>query len=413
MKIRIAFLMLLCNTAFGWTNVPAPDGWPWTNMPVTVQQNGSRFRIDPSFDLRTHAGIVVNRAYYVDSVSGSDNNTGLNWAQSFKTFHNAFVQPDVDQINLATNSYFYKNQGVYGAWVSRNLEIIGHGPNVRITSNFANILTNWTNACNHWETSLSAEYVQKIFDATNPDAWGYPGELTRVNSIAECDFLTNSFFRNYPIAIYVHPWDGRRPDSALGFYEAQALGPVRDGVTTYLRNVTVDLWTTPENTTTNGGNKFYSENCNFSGFYTLGVDELIGIGNTYRRHELNYKQGNGRITRAIEVDCLSLRNIGDATTQSSTAHDGAYVLTVNGIYHGSSGQCIADASGSYRWALGTVVGNSSLSGVSFYTEWRMWLDGCASIQNPVNIENTLGAKTYIRNFSGGGTNRIIGKLLTY
>lgn len=82
-----------------WYNVAEPAGWTW-NLPFTIQQEtGQRnFRIMPTFNLQTYAGITVTTTYYVDADNGDDSNSGADWDNALQTLNQVVTLGDYDRV---------------------------------------------------------------------------------------------------------------------------------------------------------------------------------------------------------------------------------------------------------------------------------------------------------------------------
>ena len=107
-------------TAVGWSDVAIPNAaFAW--VPFAVQQKGNNFRVDPAFDLQAHAGITVNKTYYVDADTGNDTNTRADWDHALKTITKATDKADVDRI-YARGRFIKSAQALT---LNRNWELIG------------------------------------------------------------------------------------------------------------------------------------------------------------------------------------------------------------------------------------------------------------------------------------------------
>jgi len=399
----------------GWRNIPAPAGWTW-ELPFSIQDDGSSFRVDPAFDLQTHAAISVTKTYYVDQSTGDDGNTGADWDNALATLSAAQGKVDVDRIYVR-NSYFYRNQRVN--WPARSMEIIGVGDNVTITSDGSNQIGAWSPADSHYEATV-VQYAGSVYDDANLDAFGDPTPLVAKASVAEVDAAAGSYYLNWGTkTIYVRTFDDRAPDSDLKFFDSIALYGVLDNVTVYVENVTIRHHLQLTNASATGGLKIYLKDCTLGYVTVKGATECIMQNCTVRNNQLgdgtNYDDLNGIVTKAAEIDVISFNHGIDTTNQASTGHDGSLVVCINGLYHDVSGQCVADASATTeRWMLGSELYNSA-SGVGFYTQGKAWLDRVHSHDNAnYDLQNSVGSTIYIRNCTlEKGVNSIDGTLSTY
>lgn len=389
----------------GWIPVTPPSGWDWV-LPFTIQQNGRSFRPDPSFDLRTYAGISVTKTYYVDSVNGLDSNDGLSWGNAKKTLANVYSQGDYDRIYIAENSYFYKTERPT-LW-ARNVEIIGVGPNIKITSCVDNQMTGgWSNVTGSVWVRNIGEYVGMVKDYSNIDSYGYPTILKEKSSVAQVAAVANSYYTDWPNTdLYVRTFDNREPDGDIHGYDTRALNQISDNRTVYFENVYFETAITVANLTAAGGMKAYLKDCTVNYATMLGASEVIFwnclincVGNS-GIDGINADIRNAILNKHIEYNCTVFKGGIGSTDQLSTAHNGSYVVRIMGDYRDTGGQIFAEASNSKSWNLGVIAQNSAIN-VMFYVQssnGRIWLDSCTVINSGTDIQADSSSIAYVRNF---------------
>lgn len=422
--IRRKGLELAKREALGWgaawKDIAPPSGWSWT-LPFTIQQRRRSFRPPPGWNLAAHAGITVAKEYYVDKSTGNNANNGLSWNTAFKDLKTAYARPDVDRVLVRNSYFFYSEQSPVTA---RSVEVIGEGDNVWITNDVRNdILDAWTLDGGCYKSRVGAyRYVNAMRDLTRLDAHGNPLGMARMTSKTGVDATPHSFWVDYPGTggvsfIYVRSFDGRAPDDNLQYLEGVAQSSDFNNRRVYYRNVNLLGGTWFRNATSTGGHRVYLEQCRFHGGITLaGIDEFIArnCSGWSSGDVINYNARNGRITKAIEIDCELGRVLGGSTDQASTTHNGCEIVRINGRYGNVSGQCIADVGGGKTWCLGVQV-HGSQSGIGFHSAVSMWLDHCRSFNNRnFDLQNVSGTTLRVRQFFGErGANDISGTLETY
>jgi hypothetical protein len=405
--IGLPFLM---RSSVGFAPVSIPAGFLVT-PPFEIQQNGTQYRVDPDFDLETYANISVTKTYYVDSVGGSDSNTGLSWGQAFKTLTKIQSQGDCDLCNIKSGSYFFKNQRP-GSF-ARSMKIIAEEGGAYITSDVTNQAGTWTNTTNYWQ-SVFGDFPSIALDWTNLDSNGNPIQLTAVASIALVNSTPNSIYVAYP-NVYVRTFDSRRPDSNLKFYDSTSLSPTRDNIKYYYENIKFLRGFSLNNNSSTGGLKCYFKNCEIASFVAMGVSEMIlqnctswvATGDCF-----NYDLRNTIPTIAYEIDCDLQNRATAGNDQASTTHNGCTIVRVGGAYHDISGQCCADVVGGQTWMLGCELYNSRVSNTGYYADTsQTWLDGVYIHDVNTGINCETGTTVYFRNLrnlattptTGGGT----------
>jgi hypothetical protein len=393
--------------------VSVPSGFSVT-PPFDIYKDGNSYYADPQFDLETYANISVTKTYYVDSVSGSDSNTGLSWAQAFATLSKIQSQGDADLVYIAENSYFQKNQrtGNY----TRNIKFIGVGTNKpKITADVNNQTGAFSVHSGDCYVANIGEYIAYSYDKSNL-TFGNPTGLEPAASIAACVATPNTFFTDWPNTdVYVHLFDGREPDSDLIVGDSTCLSILADNRTQYWENIEFGSGISLDNASATGGLNMYFKNCTFQSATIFGLDEFIAqdcVGSRYINagDVFNYDAANGIATTAYEANCnLSNNELGAGNNQASTTHNGCTIVRIGGEYHNNAGQAVADVlasalSGGQTWMLGCELYESNLSDVGCYFNIdSAWLDGVYIHDLATGLQNEASNTIYFTNLRNQAT----------
>lgn len=389
-----------------WKDVTPPVGWTW-ELPVTIQKRGRRFRARLSgaaFDLWTYAAIA-GKAYYV-SPSGNDANTGEDAEHPLRKIGTALAKPDVVIVYAAAGYYGVENNlATSGAFNAK--AIIATGGQVINSADweFVSPGYTWTQDGNHFELSIGVKTIGGVFDAANLNSYGDYSKYILMASEAEVDATPGSYFKDGSNVLHVRTLDDRAPDANLHCYQggtqANCNLQVNDNTAYYFENITFEgcggrLFRGYAQSATGGG-KLYMKGCSFisctnasydnANFY--GVSEVIlerckshgGLKDGF-----NYTAYLGVNVKAIEIDCEAwdLGVSGEGTHQGSTSHAGGTVVRLNGKYHHTHGEGVADVGAATKtWSLGcesysSICSLATASRSAFYVDTgaTTWLDSC-------------------------------------
>lgn len=412
--------------------VSVPDA-AFSYVPFSIYKgNIGGFTITPSFDLQTYANIPNLKTYYV-STTGNDSNTGLDWDNAFRTVTKALSNNsyDVDKTYVAAG-YYFRNQSGAGINPQKSMQIIGIG-NVYLTPDCRNEVGAFSLVDNHYEASVSRN-IMDVWDASVPDGYSEDVRLTKKTSIAEVDATPGSWFNDTTADIvYIKTLDSREPDENIRYYEG--LNPIdfiADNRVLYLENInymgglSTAKW---QNNSATGGTKVYAKDCTFKYSYSGDVVDIDGLSECILQNctasksitadGFSYHAKNGVVVNAIEIDCEAY-DCGDATTdQGSTMHDAGNIVRVNGEYHHTRGQCIADVGASQAWLLGTYMHDAESTGANddgYYlgnAGANAWLDECTISVDGYDLVTETDTNIYVRNLTSGGSNNIGGTLAAY
>lgn len=399
-----------------WKSVVPPTGWTWT-LPFTIQRMGSVFRVDPNFVLQTYAGITVTTTYYVDKATGSDSNTGLSWAQAFKTFFNVVRNcTDVDRVYVKPGWYFYDE--AWSWYRDRHMEIIGVGSGVYLTSDVYDELGAFTLDTTHYEFTVPAAYtLTDVQDALTLNSFGDPTSLTNVANEAAVE-ATGGTWCQTGTTLFIHNFGDREPDTNNRYYRAgYANLTVTTDKTLYVENITFapGFYYVPSAAATAA--TVYFKDVVAQSYIFQGQNEIIlqncraksATGDCY-----NYKESSEVIPKVIEIDCEGYNISTGGADQASTCHDGVQIVRINGVYHDVSGQCIADVDATTNsWNLGCEIYNSRVTLEGVYSGGTMWLDRCNIHDVITDLENEAATTIYTLQVISGGNFVIAGTKTEY
>jgi hypothetical protein len=244
MKKTICALALLASCNFGWTAgtpIPSGGGMAWaasSNLAWAVANSvgGATNGITATTASNTIAGMrpewrTLRPSYYVDSVNGSDSNSGTNPAVPFLTIarltNSAGYRMNDAVVHLARGSEWREELRI-----GSNCAVSGYGSGHRPILNAANVATNWV---------LSVGYSSTYYITNWTAVGGGSGSkftviendriLRWTNSLAGVEATPGSFTMIVdPVAgsatnvIWVHPSFGGSPATNGARYEI----PVRD-----------------------------------------------------------------------------------------------------------------------------------------------------------------------------------------
>lgn len=403
------------------------------DLPFDVLLTGNTYSINPSFSMWQRAGIAVAKTYYVDVNTGNDGNTGLSWAQAYKSLNVALAKTDVDSIAVAKGVYPYAN-----AWrnisPTRSISIVGDltrgtGSAVYITKSINEKLTSgWTSTSNYYSATYNnvGDTLGGVLDLSIVDSFGVPTQLSQQNSIANVNTTPGSYFVNGN-TIYIRTADSRIPDANIELFGTNVSisslnGVVTKDVTIYIKDINfrcASMYTTAPDGL--GGLKIYMENSQntYWGAFFNGTQEVMMFnvtgGNT-NGDIINYDPEFGIVPKVVEYNVNFQNNLASAGTnnQASTAHQGVRILRINGVYGANAGQNVGDVDGCRSVLFGCTARNATPNASSSYlfgtgaTQSYAWLDRCTSNQIPGRfaIDAAGNATVFSRNLTSNTANNI-------
>ncbi len=257
-------------------------------------------------------------------------------------------------------------------------------------------------------TQKTADTIVTLFNFDARDEYGIPRPyiLTDVHkdeactlldeaaSLAACEANEGTFFQSADKkTVYCHPRKGEEPSDISLNWRDSFLSGIRHSSacntgTVIFENIGFMPRVTDHSNNQFGGNDYLKSvfgfiGCKFSGGahntlgmtgkYTVYLNDCVaayGFRDNYNYHSASdQKNGRTESSRAIEVNCISYMN-GDFnriqsedhpvansanSNNSSTAHDGMYILRVGGRYFNSQGHHVGDTGCTMTMTLGTEI----------------------------------------------------------
>jgi len=390
--------------------VSAPQGMI-INVPFAIEQSGNNYRIDPTFDIQERANITVTKTYYVDSVAGSDSNSGLTELLPLKTLTAVNAKGDYDRIFIKRGSIFQKNERV--RQFTRNCEFIAYstGNKPKITGRVNNQIGAYSPTDSYYSASAS-DFVAQVVDEANLDVNGNPTSYTQQASIADVNANAGSFFWSSSV-IYIRTIDDRAPDADIVCSDSTSALVNTNNLTQYWENIEFERsaqFKTADNT---GVNKQYFKNCNFyrGNYQFFGQTECIlqdcdlwSYSDDVINIDNNPPAASGSAPCNVYEINLTGTNYktGAGNSQISTTHHEANVIRINCDYQNAAGQIVADTGTGQSWDLGCTF-NDSLAGDTFYCNNTTWMEGCNILGDAVSINVDTGGSLYYKNNILAGT----------
>lgn len=388
----------------------APTGFSWVGITPTICQapGAAQFSEDVSqYMQRVYAAAIGIGTTWVDSVNGSDSNTGG-------------IADPVATIEYACRtlgpSLVLVRPGVYAPWQFRSTDVQGNkikivrtlGP-VFVRNSADDIASlSWTlSGSNVYYCSLTGANASPlaVLDCSRTDAEGQPEPLSQYSSEAAVAAAGRGWYHDDAAdRLYVR-------------YDASNVNTIK----TRLRLITGDATT---RVLVYGAKMLLEGDWHFEGVnllpaqlsstravlggqfdpstiptvaYTqshaldaLGADTLLQGAWLHRARgdNFHYADDGGLGCQSIEINCKStyagdVETVPtlDGTQNGSSMHGSGYVLRVNGQYVKSYGPDIVDTGTGASWNVGTVADGSRFDGNSYgfaTTGPGMWLDTCAA-----------------------------------
>lgn len=416
-----------------------PVGFPWTPEFSIWRDRSGKFccSVDPKRFIPPAPTTVL----YVDPVNGNDANTGLSWSQAFKKLTAAFASSAYTGtsggcIVYISAGYFGSTDSPGSGVMTRHTALIGVGGEVRITGGIRSDTRTWTqqsspNDSVYRDTSSGSTIV---WDSSSLDDNGYFLKYTSVGSIAECQALPGSYYRDLPnLHIYIHTLDSTEPDEKIyvGRNSSSTTGHTASSPI-YCENISFELG--QEFLITNGSSAstVVFNKCSFkymtgNGLSVYGRGALIYlfkcIAARNGRDGFNYEH-TANTQRILEVDCLSELNGWDTSVGSnngSTGHDQSVIIRINGCYDRNGHRNIHDIVNVKSWHLGCYSGRPLIgetgdpwtsfnfgAGIQSANTTELWLDSCTTQGAEVDLYAGPGSAIYTRRMSaktsgGSGT----------
>jgi hypothetical protein len=409
-----------------------PYGFRWTNPPLTISRTGNT--ITHNFNIRSLIP-AITKTYYVDPVNGNDGNAGTSSGAALKKLATALAKTDVDQIILVLSADYIARttDGWNNTQPTRSLSVINdtgfHFICPTVASSVAPTWVAHGTMANCYKTTTTSANASNVTDfkpssdesLSYTDRYGVTGIPSNMSSMRAFNTLTlvateaavgttpGSWFHN-GTDLVVRAIDSR---NLIGDSYMQPTNNSNSGRMPSIANATIYV----RGIDFVGGRPFYSfvasattgtklvfERCSFQGANVVSGHNGLNVQafqNVYLQDCLEWKNGadgfnyhsneaDGTTANTspsvIEIGCMGgwsgttgSAGVSDNTT---TSHDFANVIRINGIYLGSSDRVLADTNSAHSWNLGCHIGQAKTiaagkeSVASIGTASKVWLDSC-------------------------------------
>lgn len=312
--------------------------------------------------------------YYVDITNGNDANTGLSWAQAFKSIWKATTAGNTAAVpytvNIAAGRYNRNNAfSNAGPTVTPTQSCVYRAVGGRVECYVGADLTWSLNSGTTYQATRSN--AKRVIDWVNFDEKNDYREYTQVASLAACQATPGTWYTDN-VTLYVNRIDGAAVTNAntaallitveavkmttsgsMHLYGISQYGGA-NGAVQLIGNV-------------NGG--FYAEDCDFSySTNATAADNVTGldvglvvmnrcVSKRGQKDGFNYHTNSGSVPKAIHFDCIAYENgtvVTSTSNNGATIHDGGVMLDLNGRYFNNYGADFAHA-GAGTMAVGVCT----------------------------------------------------------
>jgi len=408
----------------GFTHLPNPR--------ITYNAGTDSYTLDFNYSSLIPTGGVV---YYVSPDAPASGNDGLSVGAPIR-IPAAIAKADVGEIRYAAGEYYFNNHSRgSGEWmITRPIRHIASGPGVKVTGFQTPSSTGWT-LVSGFIYSASRSAAQEVFDVVTLDGEDYTkytkkatlAEITGAGQVAIVGSTVYIWaFDNADMTLATDTGQRRvriQTTSNVGVatagptqyvegiaFEGSTSGAITSGssATMILKNVSVKYGSLNGITVTGGS--VISDTVTVARSGTDGFNYHVYSPATY--------------CEFIEINCIGRNNgqvSGATTNNSTTAHETAVGIRVNGIYSTSHGPVLADVNNAQSWNLGCTSGDSTTATLSQSAAFRVdatgftgdiatiWLERCKAVNVDKGLHATGGGIIYTRltSFSGVTTNEFV------
>ena len=319
--------------------------------------------------------------YYVDITNGNDTNTGLSWAQAFKSIWKATTAGNTATVpyavNIAAGRYSRANNFANSsATVIPTQSCVFRAVGGMVECHTGGDLTWSLNSGTTYQATRSN--VKRVLDWVNVDDKNDYQEYTLTASLAACQALPGSWYTDN-VTVYVNRIDGAAVTNA----NTVALLTAVDGIE-FTTSGSMHLYGIRQMGGANGAirlrnnvnGKFYAEDCEFSySTNSVNSDNVTGldcglivmnrcVSKKGQKDGFNYHTNAASIPQSIHFDCMGYEN-GTVTASTSnngaTTHDAGLHVDFNGRYFNNYGGDFAHANAG-TLAVGVCVVTSGSYG---------------------------------------------------
>lgn len=410
-----------------------PVGFRWQNPPINISRTGNVITHD--FDIESFIPAITT-TYWVNPISGNDANDGLTFSTPLKKLATAIAKSNVDLVVIfgLTDHYIARtSDGWNNTQSTRSFSVINDtGYRFICPTVASSAAPTWVahgTLSNVYKTTITSANASNVTDfkpssdesLSYTDRYGVTGTpsqmsgmrafntLQLVASEAAVGATPGTWFHN-GTELVVQAIDSR---NLVGDTHMQPTSNSNSGRFPSVTNCTIYV----RGIDFVGGRPFYSfvasattgttlafEKCSFQGANVVGGSSGLNIAafqNVYLKDCLAWKNGadgynyhsneadgttQNTSPSVIEVGCVGgwsgTTGSANGSDNTTTAHDFANIIRVNGIYLGSSDRVMADTNSAHSWNVGCHVGHAKTiaagkeSIASIGTASKMWLDTC-------------------------------------
>lgn len=301
--------------------------------------------------------------YYVDVTNGNDANTGLSWAQAFKSIWKATTAGNTAAVpyavNVAAGRYSRVNNFANSsATVIPTQSCVFRAVGGTVECHTGGDLTWSLNSGTTYQATRSN--VKRVLDWVNVDDKNDYQEYTLTASLAACQALPGSWYTDN-VTVYVNRIDGAAVTNA----NTVALLTAVEGIE-FTTSGSMHVYGIRQIGGTNGAirlrnnvnGKFYAEDSDFSySTNSTNSDNVTGldcglivmnrcVSKRGQKDGFNYHANSGSVPQSIHFDCMAYEN-GTVTASTSnngvTTHDAGLHVDFNGRYFNNFGGDFAHA----------------------------------------------------------------------
>lgn len=301
--------------------------------------------------------------YYVDITNGNDANTGLSWAQAFKSIWKATTAGNTAAapyaVNIAAGRYSRVNNFANGSGtVIPTQSCVFRAIGGQVECHVGGPLTWALNSGTTYQATRSN--AKRVLDWVNVDDKNDYFEYSLAASLAACQATPGTWYTDN-VTVYVNRIDGAVVSDA----NTSAMLTNVDGIE-FTTSGSMHLYGISQIGGVNGAirlqnnvnGRFYAEDCRFS-HSTNGTasDNVTGldvglvvmnrcVSSKGQKDGFNYHTKSASVPQSIHFDCMAYEN-GTVTTSTSnngaTIHDAGLLVDFNGRYFKNYGGDFAHA----------------------------------------------------------------------
>lgn len=350
------------------TTYSVPPNWTgfWGDFTVFETASGS-FTADLNPLTLRPADAHTYTIYYVDPISGSDQNSGASKLSPIRKLSTALTKPGNKWILCRPGTFDFRTSWGGAAAVGNVvLEPWDETGYVISSSQMDNL--NWQPADGIFTSAASTTVVQAI-DEQYSNLYGSGAKLTKVNSVSDVRSTPGSFYAESK-RVWVHRANGSAPDGQLLIFAGTSNGRVQGGNVWIRRTVflggpgafTANL---TEGSTLTFTDCWFKYGGTGDGLAVTGPGHVSSffcwsIGN--KDDGFDYRTG----TKFLDIANVAASNgaTGGSDSSGIAAYDTTTGVVINGIYRSNYGPNIQATLNSSIMIFGATIGQSNATGSS-------------------------------------------------